>query len=362
MTVDVSRLPQGVESVRLAVADRAGNVAVATGRLDRTAPAVTDLRLRDGRLAWRQADPSGGFGACETAVQVNGPGTENQWREVAAAPLGAGPQSVRIPLDGYAPGAYRLRVAACDAAGNVALATLAGGLRAGGGSGPLGAARAADPFDRLADGRLTLRAPGARVERARGRDVLVRRVRFGDALTVSGRLREATGAPARHARVEARGPGGRVVGRGTTGRDGRFRMRLRPDAGGPVRVGVPSGDGLFPVRPETALRVVVAPRIELRASDLHPAAGRSVIFSGRVLPAPSRVGARSKGIVLEWLDPQRDSWRPVVNARTGADGSFRIPWDFGLGGLTIPLRVRVPEEGGWPLLPAVSEQVAVTVG
>jgi hypothetical protein len=361
MTVDVSRLPQGVGSVRLAVADRAGNVAVATGALDRSGPVVTGLALRDGRLAWRQTDPAGGFGACETAVQVNGPGTENQWREVAAARLGAGPQSVRIPLDGYAPGAYRLRVAACDAAGNVALATLAGGVRVGGGPGPLGAARTADPFDQLADGRLTLRAAGARVRRTGGRDVLVRTVRFGEAFMVTGRLREATGAPARGAEVEARGPGGRVVGRGRTGRDGRFRMRVRPDAGGDLRVGVPSGEELFPLRPRTALRVAVRPRIEIRASDLTPAPGQPVTFSGRVLPAPDRVGASSKAITLQWVDPGRRIWRPIVNARARADGSFSIPWDFRLSGMTVPVRVAVDREGGWPLLPAVSERVMVTV-
>jgi hypothetical protein len=137
---------------------------------------------------------------------------------------------------------------------------------------------------------------------------------------------------------------------------------VRPEAGGPIRVGVPAGDGLFPHRPSTELRIAVSPRIELHASDLHPAAGERVEFSGRVLPAPRRLGAQSKGIVLEWLDPLRKTWRPVVNARTRPDGSFRIAWDFGLGGLTIPTRIRVPEEVGWPLLPATSEQVTVTVG
>ncbi|MDX6553838.1 MAG: cytochrome c [Miltoncostaeaceae bacterium] len=361
MTVDVSHLPEGMVSVRLAVVDRAGNVAIRTAELDHTGPTIADLKLRDGRVAWRQTDVSGGFGACETAVQVNGPGTENEWREIAAARLGAGPQSVRLPVDGLASGAYRLRVVACDAGGNITIATLSGGVRVG--SAPLGAGSAAvDPFDGLADARLTMQASGARVERKRGRDVLVKRVRFGESVTVTGRLREATGGSVRGAEVEARGPGGRVVGRGRTAADGSFRIRVRPDAGGVVRVGVPSGGELFPIRPQTALRVVVTPRIEVRASDLSPAPGESVTFSGRIFPAPSRVGARSKGITLEWVDPGRNIWRPMVNARTRPDGSFSIPWDFKLSGLTIPVRVAVEEEGGWPLLPAVSKQMTVTVG
>lgn len=362
ITVDANRLP-GQAPLRLVVVDGAGNIAVAAASLDRAGPAIAELALRGGRrLTWRQSDEASGFGACETSVQINGPGTDNQWRELLAERLGAGPQSVRLPIEGLPPGAYRVRVAACDAAGNVAHATMEGGVRIRV-DGPLGAgSTAVDPYGRLADARLTLRAAGARLERSGRRDVLVRSIRFGEALTVTGRLRTATGAAVGRTEIEAREGGGRVIGRGRTTADGRFRLSVRPEAGGPIRVGVPAGDGLFPHRPGTQLRVGVAPRVELSASNLHPAAGERVVFAGRLLPAPRRVGVPSKGIVLEWLDPQRQAWRPVVNTRTRADGSFQIPWEFGLGGLAIPVRVRVAEEVGWPLLPATSEQVTVTVG
>ncbi len=87
-----------------------------------------------------------------------------------------------------------------------------------------------------------------------------------------------------------------------------------------------------------------------------------MLFSGRLFPAPADIGLGSrKGIVLEWRDPLRRTWRPVVNARIRRDGTFAIPWAFNLRGLTIPMRVSVPTEVGWPLLPVRSGVIAVTV-
>ena len=66
--------------------------------------------------------------------------------------------------------------------------------------------------------------------------------------------------------------------------------------------------------------------------------------------------------MLEWRDPVRHTWRPVVNARLRPDGTFTIPWTFGVAGLTIPFRAAVPSEVGWPLLGVRSRAVNVRVG
>ena len=50
-----------------------------------------------------------------------------------------------------------------------------------------------------------------------------------------------------------------------------------------------------------------------------------------------------------------------MNARIRGDGTFSIPWTFGLGGLTIPMRVVVPAEVGWPLLPVRSGVIRMRV-
>ena len=88
--------------------------------------------------------------------------------------------------------------------------------------------------------------------------------------------------------------------------------------------------------------------------------GKPVVFRGRMSPAPGAEGGR-KAIVLEWLDPFRKAWRPVVNARAKADGSFAIRWRFQASGLTVPFRVRVPRERGWLIEPGVSKVVRVRV-
>jgi hypothetical protein len=106
----------------------------------------------------------------------------------------------------------------------------------------------------------------------------------------------------------------------------------------------------------------VRPRVSLSASATAAAAGQQVLFSGRLFPAPRDIGLGSrKGVVLEWRDPVRGRWRPVVNARIRADGTFAIPWSFTLRGLTIPMRVTVPTEVGWPLLRTRSGVIDVAV-
>ncbi len=105
------------------------------------------------------------------------------------------------------------------------------------------------------------------------------------------------------------------------------------------------------------------PRVGIAASRTLARAGGQVVFTGRVAPAPRdlRITA-AKGVVLEWRDPVRHAWRPVVNARLRPDGTFTIPWTFGVAGLTIPFRAVVPSEVGWPLLGGRSRVVDVRVG
>jgi hypothetical protein len=384
ITGDTSQLPEGATAFRLVVTDGAGNVATATSSLgvDRTAPSVSGLTLAGGPpwvLSWTQADgPAGAFGSCPTQVRVSGPGTGFGWREIVSRRLGEGAQDVVLPLDGLAPGAYRVGVVACDAAGNTTAAetaglVVAGGSGSGSGSGDSrdaptssdagGGSASAALLARLRGARLAVSMDRARVTRRVGRLVLVRRIAFGARVVVRGALRETpslAGIP--DIDIEVSSPRGRVIGRIRTDRAGRFALPVQPDASGLLRVGVPAGGRLLPERADADLRVLVAPRVSLRTSSRHAVAlGAPVVLSGRLSPAPRRVGAGRKAIVLEWRDPVRHAWRPALNASTRADGTFRLSWRFLTRGLRTRLRVRVVPERGWPLQGAVSRSVAVDV-
>jgi hypothetical protein len=320
-----------------------------TIRVDRSPPAISRVSFapRPGGLtaAWVAADALAGM---ETAtLQVR---DEAAWRTLATRRASDGAGSMSVDVSSITSGPRTFRLVAADAAGNVAAAE--GQVRLGGGG---------DAFPRLRNARLSLAVPRARRGRVGGQPALVSRIEIGGTVTVAGRLRDARGRAIAGAEVRARGHRGAVVGRARTRRDGRFRLVARPLAGGPLHIGVPAGRELLPAR-APAVAVEVAPRISLAASAQRTAPGQEVRFSGRLLPAPADIGLGSrKGIVLEWRDPVRRTWRPVVNARIRRDGTFAIPWSFNLRGLTIPMRVTVPTEVGWPLLPVRSRVIAVAV-
>ena len=103
--------------------------------------------------------------------------------------------------------------------------------------------------------------------------------------------------------------------------------------------------------------------MSLNVSTRNAVAGGSpVVFSGRVAPGPGTLkGTARKRVVLEWMDPLRREWRPVVNRYADAAGRYRFSWRFGVPGFSIPMRVSVPSELGWPFEPALSRVVTVVV-
>lgn len=366
--VDVSGLDDGPVDLRLLIYDAAGNVsesrAAAGTTIDGTPPTVTALAL-DGppwSVTWTQSDAGGGLVLCPTSIQVSGPGTAGAWREVVERRLPSGRHRVALPLAGLTPGAYRVRVVACDPSGNRGSA-VAGGLAVSSEDATGAGSPGADAFARFRGSSLSLRVRGARVrQRGRQRTLVVRRS-AGRRVVIEGRLLDRRRRPLGRVLLHARGHGGQRIGATRTGRDGRFRLRARPYASGPIAVGIPAGRHLIPRATSPRLRAVVAARVLLTAPRGRAVRGRAVTFSGRVLPSPARLGARGrKAVVLEWLDPLRLRWRPVVNGRTRNDGTFALRWTFGVTGLTIPMRVRVPAERGWPLRAGRSRVVRVTPG
>ncbi len=367
--VDVSGLKDGTVDLRLLVHDGAGNTsehraAAGTG-VDGTPPSVTDLRLAGPPWAihWSQSDAGGGLSRCPTSIQISGPGTAGIWRELVERRLPAGRHRVALPLAGLTPGAYRARVVACDRSGNKGSAIVGGlllttaDLAAAGSPGNAALAR----FRGASLSQLRVR--GARVHHKGRRRTLVVRRAAGRVIVIEGRLRDRRRRALARVLVHARGHDGRRIGAARTDRNGRFRLRARPVASGPIGVGIPAGRALIPRTTSPAVRASVATRVVLRTPRGRSARGRSVTFSGRLVPSPARLGGPGrKTVVLEWLDPLRGRWRPVVNGRSRTDGRFSLRWRFGVSGLTIPMRVRVPAERGWPLRPGRSRVVRVTPG
>ena len=218
-------------------------------------------------------------------------------------------------------GERTLRLLVADAAGNVAARQGTARVDRGGAG-----STAADPFARLRSARMSVRVIGARWARHAGRRALVARIGIGRTVTIAGRLRDARARAIAGAEIRARGHRGVVVGRTLTRRDGRFRLVARPTAGGLLAIGVPAGRELLPSRGVPAVVIEVRPRVSLAASSSSAAAGQEVRFTGRLVPAPADIGLGSrKGVVLEWLDPVRGTWRPVVNAAHRRRRELRHP-------------------------------------
>jgi hypothetical protein len=360
--IDLAGLADGRHVVRVvvrnggAVGQALATERRATVRVDRSPPTIARASFTGGAgmltVTWVADDPLAG---AETATVQWRDG--EAWRTLAAQQVTDGAGSMSIDVSALPPGQRSLRVVLADAAGNVAARQGEAKLsRVGAGS------TAADPFARLRDARLSLAVSRARRARVGGRPALVARIPVGGTVAVAGRLRDARGRAIAGAEIRARGHRGVLVGRALTARTGRFRLVARPLAGGPLVVGVPAGRELLPSRGAVAVHVEVAPRLSVAASTRTTTPGQEVLFTGRLFPAPGDIGLGSrKGIVLEWRDPIRRTWRPVVNARLHRDGTFAIPWSFNVRGLTIPMRVSVPIEVGWPLLPVRSGVIDVAV-
>jgi hypothetical protein len=232
--------------------------------------------------------------------------------------LGEGPQSIVLPVADLPDGAHRVRVTACDEAGNQASAETGGLMIA---PHEIGAARAADDPDRYRGAHMTLRVTGGAAGPADARVIDA-----GQTLLLRGQLRGADGRPLPATRIEVQAPRGVSLGDTLTDRAGRFRLPVRP-ALGPI----PGGD--------------------------------PVAFRGRFMPSPQQLGLHGrKRVDLLYRHPESGDWTVLRTSRLAADGGFSIPWRFQSKNYTFTFRVRATAELGWPFDETDSNTVDVAAG
>jgi Bacterial Ig domain len=376
-TIPAPVISPGAHAVRVRVADKAGNEAtqhLGIAYNDTTPPSVTSVRVADAPTAASQSveltylfsDGSGsGFEPAAPTALTTESGATVLWEGFHHMP--GGDNRIRAHLPG--PKTYRLVMRMTDRVGNVGVSApitvVAPARGVAGPNTPLSAGPDGAGSPALLDVprpalRMNLSLVGARV---RG-GVAVARIVHGQSVTVRGTLTTASGRAERREEIEVRDPSGRMLGRATTDGSGRFRVTVAPHTGGDLRVGIPLGGGRLALPTSSAtVRIVVRPKVTLSASTRDAVAGASpVVFTGRVSPGPGTLkGTPRKRVVLEWLDPLRREWRPVLNGYAGADGRYRFSWRFGVPGFSIPMRVSVPAELGWPFAPVVSRVVTVVV-
>ena len=370
MQVPLTGLADGVHVVRLRLrnggpfAQALVTTRMGLVRTDLTPPDLARAALAtlaDGRIKMTWSGEDARSGVDRVRLQWLDGWT---WRTVTQMPASDGSGMATVSPDLMPDPSARMRIQVSDAAGNVrAMEVEPPGARPGtpgDPSGPGATGPARQMADEAREGVLTLGITGGRPERVEGRDYRVVTGAAGRPVTITGRLLNRAGQALGGFVMVAR-QGGRDIGAGVTGPDGSFSLQAIPTRTGPIDVGVPDGSKVVPVPTGPGVAVRLRATVTLMASSNQAMAkGSPVVFRGRMSPAPGAEGGR-KAIVLEWLDPFRKTWRPVVNARAAADGSFAIPWRFQASGLTVPFRIRVPQERGWMIEPGVSKVVRVRV-
>jgi len=372
MQVPLTGLADGVHVVRLRLRNGGpfAQTLVATRlslvRTDLTPPDIARASLitqPDGRvkMTWTAEDARSGVD--RVRLQWLDGWT---WRILTQLPASDGSGIAAIDPDLLPDPGTRLRVQLADAAGNTRALEVEPPARTRPGSpSPDAPSRpGATPAQQMADtareGMLTLGIRNGVPERVEGRDYRVVKLAAGKPVTITGRLLNRQGQALAGFTMVAR-QSGRDLGAAITGPDGAFVITAVPIRTGPIDVGVPDGSKVVPVPTGPGVAVRLRATVTLSASRTETSArGAPVTFKGKMSPAPGAEGGR-KAIVLEWLDPFRKAWRPVVNARAAADGSFQIRWRFHASGLTVPFRVRVPRERGWMIEPGSSPVITVRV-
>ena len=358
VSVDLTGFREGRHATIVQVADAAGNVSEAPGPtivFDHTAPTVT-ATVANGlspRVSWTQTDAIG-FGSCLTTVEIQGASTNVAWQsvaEMAGSTVPAAGASAEIPMQGLKAGDYRVRVTACDAAGNKASATakLAWAPDGAPGAGAAGAAKGDASTQRYRLTELWITSPGA--PRAKVTETNAAKRRLGQRIRIEGALEQVNGKRSATP-VTLYDSAGTQVATATSDASGRFFLNATIRRGGTWRLTAQHGDQVLG---HVKLRVPAGLVQQVNTHRLH--LGDTLVVTGRLTPGAL---AASKLLQLQWRDGR--SWRPIANVTADKFGAFNVSYRFRrAAGYAVQMRIAVPAERGWPFEPVNGKPFSVEV-
>jgi hypothetical protein len=194
------------------------------------------------------------------------------------------------------------------------------------------------------------------------------KVPFGHRVRLGGRLVNGAGRPLSEAKVlvysqrlEGKEPVAgteELVATVATDSDGRFVYPVEARSSQQLRFVYEGTATILPVEDQATLRVKATSSFSVTPD--HVLNGDSVIFSGRVRGRP--LPAKGKLIELQ-VEYSTHEWQTFRTLRSDADGTWSKVYFFRrtCGVVRYPLRVYLPSEGGYPLVPGASHDLTVRV-
>jgi hypothetical protein len=262
------------------------------------------------------------------------------------------------------PGPYLLRAQATDLAGNVGVAAAPQTLTL-----PLriqSAIQAGVVKTRIVRGRVEGRKGrrGSRRRTARRRVTELRlrsRVRWGEHVTIAGRLANRDGQPLAGQQIHVLGPGAggeELLAVLTTDAQGAFSYRASGSASRTLRFVHPGTPTVLPA--ESRVTLVVPAAGSFKPSRKRVLNGGRVVFRGRVASLPLPVGG--KLVELQVKQPTGE-WTTFRTLRTDGQGRWALRYRFRFVRChtTYRLRARIPAEAGYPFAAGKSRSRKVAV-
>jgi hypothetical protein len=187
------------------------------------------------------------------------------------------------------------------------------------------------------------------------------RVRWGDHVTVAGRLtnRDGQALPGQQIQVLGPGPNGeQLLAVLTTDAQGSFSYRAAGSASRTLRFVHPGTPTVLPA--ESRVTLVVPAASSFKASRKRLPNGGRLVFRGRVASLP--LPAAGKLVELQVRQPSGE-WTTFRTLRTDARGRWALRYRFQLVRChtTYRLRARIPAEAGYPFVEGHSRSRKVTV-
>jgi hypothetical protein len=370
--VDLSSVRDGVQPLRLEVdgdGTQGAGLQDATLRLDRIPPAAAAslLGLPDGRVRVTVTVSDQTSGVRDWSLRARTPDGPT----IASSATGG--DVVDLDLASYAaPGeSIRFVLTGTDNAGLSRVVTSAAATRpstAGGGpattviggDGPLGEPGRIEGSGTSLPNFSRIETRGLRTHQARsysrtGR-LLVPLVvaTYSRPVSVRGRFLHANGRGLRGATVYLVDPKGFTAATTLTDRRGRFAFSVRPRRMGTWRA-IALGRPLVLAPAVVRLR----PLVRMSSTNWRIRPGGTLQVDGTIAP---RSAGRGKLVKLEWR--LRGKWLPLELTTADRRGRFSLHYRFNAltAGFSVPMRVVVPREKGWPFLPVVARRFRVNVG